>query len=79
MRWKIEFTDTFRKELESLPQRYQKLQAKAALEQIVDLEDPRTIGGKYLGEWAYTFGSKSLLQCSIDEQTKTIVFTKVTL
>lgn len=77
MPWKFEFTRTFRDELAALPQPYQKLQAKSVLVHVMSLDDPRNVGGAYLDGWAYTFGSKSLLLCSMDAPKQTVVFRKV--
>lgn len=77
MPWQFEFTEAFRAELAALPHAWQKLQARAALEQIMSLDDPLTSGGAYLGAWAYTFGNKSLLLCALDKRKQIVIFTKV--
>ena len=76
MPWRYEYSKTFAEKARALEHGYLKSAVKDLLAQILDLDDPRDRGGRYLHTdlWAYPFCGRHFLVCHIDEARMTVFF-----
>jgi len=76
MPWKHEYTQNFFEKIKALKYRYQRVQSRKKIDEILELPHPKDKGGKYLNSnmWGYPFGGNSFILCSLDEDNEVITF-----
>ena len=79
MRWEYEYTENFVASIRALRHEYQRAQIRLVLQRVKSLGHPKDSGAEYMGNWAYVFAEKCLLQCEIDEKARRVYFLNVVM